>query len=75
MAATCREKIRYTSEEKAINSAKRLGKTRAIGNRRQRAYKCDTCGGYHLTSQTRWRRDLEKQTQKKMYDSYWKGRS
>lgn len=40
----CRDKVRYSSMEKADKAATK---------RKMRSYLCPYCGGYHLTSQER----------------------
>jgi len=55
---SCESKVRYDSKEKAENSYKNYVKNmkrnvrgRKIdkNNHKQRPYKCDICGGWHLT--------------------------
>jgi len=55
---SCTSKARYDSKEKAaqayksyVNSMKRNVRGRKIykNNHEQRPYKCDICGGWHLT--------------------------
>jgi len=54
----CLNKVRYESKEKAMNSYNnyRFNMQRNRGRRvkkekhKQRPYKCDNCGGWHLTT-------------------------
>ncbi len=46
--AGCTRKVRFATEDEAIGAAIRVS---CNSGRPMRTYRCDRCGGYHLTSQ------------------------
>jgi len=48
-------KLRYSSREAAENVLRRIAATGSPKQGAQRAYPCDVCGGWHVTSRRSWR--------------------
>lgn len=52
---TCGGKVRYRDHDQAIRAIHRLQSRSSREKQVKRAYWCDGCNGWHLTSRAQWR--------------------